>query len=101
MTNEGVTQAQRETLTKLVAELRAMTAGHDGYVYEPKLKALDAILRDHARLTEERELARVKAGDNPLQFQLLDLITLMPDSQTQDIIDYIMDLRAARKRRDE
>jgi hypothetical protein len=37
---------------------------------------------------------------NPLQTQLLDLITLMPDSQTQEIIDYILDLRAIRARRD-
>ena len=38
--------------------------------------------------------------DNPLQVQLLDLITLMPDSQTQEIVDYIMSLREIRKRRD-
>jgi hypothetical protein len=30
------------------------------------------------------------------QEQLLDLITLMPDFQTQEIIDYIMDLRRIR-----
>ena len=33
---------------------------------------------------------------NPMTSQLLDLITLMPDSQTQEIVDYIMQLRAAR-----
>lgn len=31
-----------------------------------------------------------------LQTELLDLITLMPDSQTQEIIDYIVELRAIR-----
>jgi len=35
-----------------------------------------------------------------LMHELLDLITLMPDTQTQEIIDYIMGLRAARKLRD-
>ena len=34
--------------------------------------------------------------DNPLQNQLLDLITLMPDSQTQEIVDYILSLREIR-----
>ena len=38
---------------------------------------------------------RRKAG-NPLQNQLLDLITLMPDSQTDEIVKYITDLRASR-----
>ncbi len=38
---------------------------------------------------------RRKAG-NPLQNQLLDLIKLMPDSQTQEIMDFIMELRAIR-----
>src|SRR5215471_15524286 len=33
---------------------------------------------------------------NPLQNQLLDLITLMPDSQTQEIMDYIISLRGIR-----
>jgi len=32
--------------------------------------------------------------------ELFDLITLMPDKQTQEIIDYIMELRAVRKMRD-
>ncbi len=32
------------------------------------------------------------------QQELLDLITLMPDSQTQEIIDYIMKLREIRSR---
>lgn len=36
-----------------------------------------------------------------LQKELLDLITLMPDSQTQEIINYITELRAIRKRRDD
>lgn len=35
-----------------------------------------------------------------LQVELLDLITLMPDSQTQELIDYILELRKIRKRRD-
>lgn len=38
--------------------------------------------------------------DNPLQHELLDLITLMPDTQTQELIDYIMDLRRIRSERD-
>lgn len=38
---------------------------------------------------------------NPLQAELLDLITLMPDSQTQEIVDYITDLRAIRARHKE
>ncbi len=38
---------------------------------------------------------------NPLMKELLDLITLMPDSQTQKIIDYIMQLREIRKMRDD
>lgn len=38
-------------------------------------------------------------GDNPLQVELLDLITLMPDSQTQEIVDYIAQLREIRSRR--
>ena len=33
---------------------------------------------------------------NILNDELLDLITLMPDSQTQEIIDYIMSLREIR-----
>lgn len=33
---------------------------------------------------------------NLLQTELLDLITLMPDSQTQEIIDYILELRKTR-----
>ena len=42
-----------------------------------------------------------KLSDNPLTAELLDLITLMPDSQTQEILDYIQELRAIRKLRDE
>jgi len=41
-----------------------------------------------------------EAAENPLQKELLDLITLMPDTQTQEIIDYILDLRRIRGRRD-
>ena len=33
------------------------------------------------------------------QQELLDLITLMPDSQTQEIIDYIMQLKEIRGRK--
>ena len=46
------------------------------------------------------EAARVRRGlqDNILTNQLLDLITLMPDSQTQEIVDYIMSLRETRKK---
>jgi hypothetical protein len=42
----------------------------------------------------------VENYDNPLQHELLDLITLMPDSQTQELIDYILDLRRIRSERD-
>jgi len=38
--------------------------------------------------------------DNPLQHELLDLITLMPDTQTEEIINYIMKLREIRRERD-
>lgn len=34
--------------------------------------------------------------DRPLMPELLDLVTLMPDTQTQEIIDYIVALREAR-----
>jgi hypothetical protein len=34
--------------------------------------------------------------DNTLQNELLDLIKLMPESQTQEIVDFIYTLRAAR-----
>lgn len=34
--------------------------------------------------------------DNPLQNELLDLIKLMPDSQTQEIVDFIFSMRAIR-----
>jgi hypothetical protein len=47
------------------------------------------------------ECIEKRQRDNPLQLELLDLITLMPDTQTQDIIDYIEGLRATRKKRDE
>jgi hypothetical protein len=33
--------------------------------------------------------------------ELMDLITLMPDSQTQEIIDYIMELRRIKGYRDD
>lgn len=37
-----------------------------------------------------------KLADNPLTRELLDLITLMPDSQTDEIMQYIRDLRQSR-----
>lgn len=40
-----------------------------------------------------------KLSDNPLTAQLLDLITLMPDSQTDEIVTYITELRAIRQLR--
>ncbi len=36
------------------------------------------------------------ADENPLERELFDLLTLMPDSQTQKIIDYILLLRQIR-----
>lgn len=47
------------------------------------------------------ECIEKRQKDNPLQTELLDLITLMPDTQTQEIIDYIMDLRRIRSNRDD
>jgi DNA modification methylase len=44
-------------------------------------------------------MARTRPA-NPLQAQLLDLITLMPGSQTDEIVDYITKLRQARATRD-
>lgn len=41
-----------------------------------------------------------KDKQNPLMNELLDLIKLMPDHQTQEIIDFIMKMREIRKRRD-
>ena len=35
-------------------------------------------------------------SDNPLQHELLDLIKLMPESQTQEIVDFIFSMRAIR-----
>ena len=35
-------------------------------------------------------------NENPLTNQLLDLIKLMPDSQTQEIVDFIMSMREIR-----
>lgn len=46
----------------------------------------------------ERLRAMSRQVDNPLQVQLLDLITLMPDSQTQELLDYILLLRKIRAR---
>jgi len=54
--------------------------------------AIDAALKEIDRLT---------ARANNLQHELLDLITLMPDTQTQEIIDYIVELRAIRARKSE
>jgi len=62
--------------------------GPTGY-YEFSPEQWLAWARDH--------LPRPKA----LQTELLDLITLMPDSQTQEILDYIVELRAIRARRDQ
>jgi hypothetical protein len=39
---------------------------------------------------------KLRLEENILQHELLDLITLMPDTQTQEIIDYIMSLREIR-----
>lgn len=48
--------------------------------------------------TDEEITARKGLQENILTGQLLDLITLMPDSQTQEIVDYIMSLREIRKK---
>ncbi len=88
-----MTKSREERLRQLVAEWRSWSVGHAGseemeaYVRSMRLCAdeLDAVLREK----------------NPLQEELLDLITLMPDSQTQEIVDYIMSLRDIRKRRDD
>lgn len=57
------------------------------------LKRLNELESEYMRM---EELTR----DNPLQRELLDLITLMPDHQTQEIIDYINALRAIRNEND-
>lgn len=44
------------------------------------------------------ELENKIRGKNPLQDQLFDLITLMPDSQTQELVDYIIELRDIRRK---
>jgi uncharacterized coiled-coil protein SlyX len=72
------------------------------------LGTLEAQLRAQiATLTAERDEARATLAlltkhptTNPLQRELLDLITLMPDAQTQELLGYITDLRAIRQRRD-
>ena len=70
-----------------------------------------SIIRDlmNAVFTDNQHLAKLIICDvslvnpdyNPLQHELLDLIKLMPDTQTQEIIDFIMEMRAIRKKRDE
>ena len=62
-----------------------------------EIARLTTVVNDAAR---ERALVIAVAGENALQRELLDLMTLMPDSQTQAIIDYILELRAIRQRRD-
>jgi hypothetical protein len=65
----------------------------DAYVSNAKRSDADGKAAMRAILDEYLGKA---CTDNPLQNQLLDLITLMPDFQTQEIIDYIMDLRRIR-----
>ena len=63
----------------------AILAFHEAqYAQPPGYAAMRAVLEGH--------LGKA-CTDNPLQNELLDLITLMPDFQTQEIIDYIMSLR--------
>lgn len=57
------------------------------------LKKLNTLESEYMRM---EELTKT----NPLQRELLELITLMPDSQTQEIIDYINALRAIRNEND-
>lgn len=47
---------------------------------------------------DDAEYVRKEAERNPLQHELLDLIKLMPDSQTDEIMDFIRTLREARAR---
>ena len=56
---------------------------------------LDACADEWRRRSQEEHAQECINGT--LQEELLDLITLMPDSQTQEIIDYIQQLRYIRK----
>jgi len=57
------------------------------------------ILMDAYIALKDRYISMIR-GNLPLQHELLDLITLMPDSQTDEIINYILELRETRKMRD-
>jgi hypothetical protein len=57
------------------------------------------ILMDNYIALKDRYIALIN-GNLPLQHELLDLITLMPDSQTDEIINYINELKETRKMRD-
>ncbi len=87
-------EAEAATLTAELAAAQATLARVREWASLGRLsyldrQELDAILNPPATEPTPR-------SGNPLQHELLDLITLMPDSQTQEIIDYIMQLRAAR-----
>ena len=69
------------------AETMRSTSNEWGTANRAGYAAMRAVLEGH--------LTRA-CTDNPLQNQLLDLITLMPNSQIQEIVDYIFALRVAR-----
>ena len=89
-----------ERLTQEVLE-RAWHAAYDAFSGE-LLNDLEtpnhAVAVAAMRAVLEGHLGKA-CTDNPLQNQLLDLITLMPDSQTQELVDYIMDLRRIRSQK--
>jgi len=60
------------------------------------LNQLTAVEQEKAEALAQRDELIRRSGN--LQHELLDLITLMPDSQTDEIVDYISSLRRTRKR---
>jgi len=68
----------------------------DGSIQEDVLvvKVPELVQRQARELeTAQKELAKTR---RPLQHELLDLLTLMPETQLTEIVDYIATLRSAR-----
>lgn len=88
-------EALKADIEALKAEARSVVDLTEPYTCERDYRAGDTIL-----LRIPKRFLPVDVTTNPLQHQLLDLITLMPDSQTQEIVDYILQLRASRAQHD-